>query len=142
MLSYTEAVEEIRLAKEEADKWEQSLSDEEVIALMAMVLEGSREDAILYMRGEVDKARAKVDGMVAMAAAVYGYRDFYVARDVEGHSRRLTMDVPDAADRLGCTQDNIRQQLRRGTLGGEKRGGRWVVYYDEVERRVEGRGNL
>lgn len=142
MLSYTEAVEEIRLAKEEADKWEQSLSDEEVIALMAMVLEGSREDAILYMRGEVDKARAKVDGMVAMAAAVYGHDEFFVAKDADPGSRRLTMEVPDAADRLGCTQDNVRQMLRRGTLGGEKRGGRWVVYYDEVERREERRGNV
>lgn len=142
MLSYAQAVEEIRRAKEEADKLERNLSDEGVIALMAMVFDDSREEALVHMRRDADEARAKVDGMVAMAAAVYGHDEFFVAKDADPGSRRLTMEVPDAADRLGCTQDNVRQMLRRGTLGGEKRGGRWVVYYDEVERREERRGNV
>jgi excisionase family DNA binding protein len=35
--------------------------------------------------------------------------------------------VPEAADRLGVSQQNVRARLRRGTLAGERRGRAWLV---------------
>lgn len=40
----------------------------------------------------------------------------------------MPLSLSDAAVRLGISPDAARKRLERGTLHGEKRGGRWLVY--------------
>jgi hypothetical protein len=43
-------------------------------------------------------------------------------------SDRMAVTIAEAADRLGVTSEAVRMRLKRATLAGEKRDGRWVVY--------------
>jgi hypothetical protein len=52
----------------------------------------------------------------------------------------MEVTLPDAARRLNTTPDAIRQRIRRGTLPGVKRDGRWYVRLDATEHDASATG--
>ncbi len=139
MFSYEDALDAIKDAEDYAAMKDSILAQGPNMELMGMI-ELSYEEAMAGIQAGADEAHGFVDGMIAMTAAVYGRREYQVRSDVKNHVRRpWALSVPAAARALGCSQDNVRQMLRRGTLGGEKRGGRWVVWDDDVEIMIQDR---
>ena len=50
------------------------------------------------------------------------------------------MSVKDAADRLGCSEVNIRKLIDAGKIKADKNGGRWLVWSKSVGQYARKKG--
>jgi excisionase family DNA binding protein len=84
----------------------------------------------LERAGRLDPLRAALDAIDQAAAAQHEL-------DREAFAAGVTADwltVAEAASLAGCSEQNIRARLARGTLAGERRGRAWRVAPQRSQR--------